>query len=85
MAAAKVAEDFAKENKKFEILGGAMGENALDRAGVDSRVENAFPRRAYCFDRGLHRGTSFQHRRCNWRTCKQHRGHFVDIEDKAAA
>jgi large subunit ribosomal protein L10 len=29
-----VAEDFAKENKKFEILGGAMGENALDRAGV---------------------------------------------------
>lgn len=34
VAAAKVAEDFAKENKKFEILGGAMGENALDRAGV---------------------------------------------------
>ena len=34
VAAAKVAEDFAKENSKFEILGGAMGENALDRAGV---------------------------------------------------
>ncbi len=34
VAAAKVAEDFAKENQKFEILGGAMGENALDRAGV---------------------------------------------------
>ncbi|WP_375266126.1 50S ribosomal protein L10 [Planktotalea sp.] len=34
VAAAKVAEDFAKENKNFEILGGAMGENALDRAGV---------------------------------------------------
>ena len=34
VAAAKVAEDFANENKKFEILGGAMGENALDRAGV---------------------------------------------------
>ena len=34
VAAAKVAEDFAKENKKFEILGGAMGENVLDRAGV---------------------------------------------------
>ncbi len=34
VAAAKVAEDFAKENNKFEILGGAMGENALDRAGV---------------------------------------------------
>ena len=30
------AEDFAKENKKFEILGGAMGENALDRAGVEA-------------------------------------------------
>ncbi|MBE1291133.1 MAG: 50S ribosomal protein L10 [Rhodobacteraceae bacterium] len=34
VAAAKVAEDFAKDHKKFEILGGAMGENALDRAGV---------------------------------------------------
>ncbi len=36
VAAAKVAEDFAKENKKFEILGGAMGSNALDRAGVEA-------------------------------------------------
>ncbi|WP_120502301.1 50S ribosomal protein L10 [Roseovarius sp. EL26] len=36
VAAAKVAEGFAKDNKKFEILGGAMGENALDRAGVAS-------------------------------------------------
>ncbi|MBY5974887.1 50S ribosomal protein L10 [Ferrimonas balearica] len=36
VAAAKVAEDFAKENKKFEILGGAMGESALDRAGVEA-------------------------------------------------
>ncbi|WP_299356796.1 50S ribosomal protein L10 [uncultured Shimia sp.] len=36
VAAAKVAEDFAKENKKFEILGGAMGENALDRSGVQA-------------------------------------------------
>ncbi|MEP3510177.1 MAG: 50S ribosomal protein L10 [Lentilitoribacter sp.] len=34
VAAAKVAEDFAKTNEKFEIIGGAMGENALDRAGV---------------------------------------------------
>ena len=34
VAAAKVAEDFAKENSKFDILGGAMGENGLDRAGV---------------------------------------------------
>ena len=34
VAAAKVAEGYAKDNKKFEILGGAMGETALDRAGV---------------------------------------------------
>ena len=34
VAAAKVAEDYAKDNKKFEILGGAMGETALDPAGV---------------------------------------------------
>lgn len=36
VAAAKVAEEYAKENKKFEILGGSMGENALDRAGVEA-------------------------------------------------
>ena len=36
VAAAKVAEDFAKENNKFEILGGAMGGTALDRAGVEA-------------------------------------------------
>ena len=36
VAAAKVSEDFAKENSKFEILGGAMGENVLDRAGVEA-------------------------------------------------
>ena len=36
VAAAKVVVDYAKENKKFEILGGAMGENALDRAGVEA-------------------------------------------------
>jgi large subunit ribosomal protein L10 len=36
VAAAKVVEDYAKDNKKFEILGGAMGDNALDRAGVEA-------------------------------------------------
>ncbi len=36
VAAAKVAEDYAKANQKFEILGGAMGENVLDRAGVET-------------------------------------------------
>ena len=36
VAAAKVAQEFAKENQKFVILGGAMGENALDVAGVEA-------------------------------------------------
>ena len=36
VAAAKVVEDFAKTNPKLEILGGAMGETALDRAGVEA-------------------------------------------------
>jgi len=36
VAAAKVAEDYAKTNQKFEILGGTMGENVLDRAGVET-------------------------------------------------
>ena len=34
VAAAKVSEGFAKANGKFVILGGAMGENVLDRGGV---------------------------------------------------
>ena len=36
VAAAKVAQEFAKGNDKFVILGGAMGENALDVAGVEA-------------------------------------------------
>ena len=34
VAAAKVVEDFVKDNEKLVVLGGAMGENALDRAGL---------------------------------------------------
>ena len=34
VAAAKVVEDYAKANAKLVILGGAMGETALDAAGV---------------------------------------------------
>jgi large subunit ribosomal protein L10 len=34
VAAAKVAQNFAKDNDNFVILGGAMGENVLDVAGV---------------------------------------------------
>ncbi|EIE50633.1 50S ribosomal protein L10 [Salipiger aestuarii] len=36
VAAAKVVEDFAKGNQKFQILGGNMGGTALDRAGVEA-------------------------------------------------
>ena len=34
VAAAKVVEDYAKDNDKLVVLGGAMGENILDRDGV---------------------------------------------------
>jgi len=34
VAAAKVMDSYAKANKKLEILGGSMGETALDLAGV---------------------------------------------------
>ena len=34
VAAAKVADKYAKANDKFVILGGAMGDTALDPAGV---------------------------------------------------
>ena len=36
VAAAKVAYDFAKDNDKLVILGGAMGETLLDAKGVES-------------------------------------------------
>ena len=36
VAAARVAVDFAKTNDKFEIVGGAMGGQALDPAGVQA-------------------------------------------------
>ncbi|SES42853.1 LSU ribosomal protein L10P [Tranquillimonas rosea] len=39
VAAAKVAEGYAKDNSKFEILGGAMGSSILDRAGVKAVSE----------------------------------------------
>ncbi len=34
MAAAKAAVDFAKSNEKLEIVGGSMGGQLLDEAGV---------------------------------------------------
>ena len=34
VAAAKVIDDYARDNQKLVILGGAMGETALDTAGV---------------------------------------------------
>ena len=36
VAAAKVMDKYAKDNEKLVILGGAMGETALDPAGVKS-------------------------------------------------
>jgi large subunit ribosomal protein L10 len=35
VAAAKVVQNYAKDNTKLVILGGAMGETALDTAGVE--------------------------------------------------
>lgn len=34
VAAAKVVQDYTKENEKLVVLGGAMGDQALDPAGV---------------------------------------------------
>jgi large subunit ribosomal protein L10 len=36
VAAAKVVEDFARDNKKLVVLGGAMGETVLDPSGVEA-------------------------------------------------
>lgn len=36
VAAAKIARGFAKDNDKYVILGGAMGDTVLDPAGVDA-------------------------------------------------
>ena len=77
VAAAKVADAYAKDNEKFVILGGAMGETALDVAGVKARCTNAVPRGAYCLHRWLHWRTCFEHRWRNWRSCFEHREHPV--------
>ena len=68
VAAAKVAEDFAKENEKFEILGGAMGENALDRAGVTA-VSKCHPATSLLLRSWLHGRTCFNIAGAHWRTC----------------
>ena len=34
VAAARIADEYAKDNERFVILGGAMGDSALDPAGV---------------------------------------------------
>ncbi|MAY31060.1 MAG: 50S ribosomal protein L10 [Pseudomonadota bacterium] len=39
VAAAKVIQGYSKDNSKLEILGGAMGETALDQAGVKAVSE----------------------------------------------
>ncbi|MEQ9142733.1 MAG: 50S ribosomal protein L10 [Parvibaculaceae bacterium] len=39
VAAPKIAAAFAKENEKFVILGGAMGETLLDQNGVKALAE----------------------------------------------
>lgn len=36
VTAAKVAKAYSKDNSKFEIIGGAMGETVLDSGGVDA-------------------------------------------------
>jgi large subunit ribosomal protein L10 len=36
VAAAKVAANFAKDNEKFVILGGAMGDKVLDKGGIEA-------------------------------------------------
>ncbi len=46
VAAAKAAVEFAKTNDKLEIVGGAMGGQVLDEAGVKALASTAKPRRA---------------------------------------
>ena len=36
VAAAKIAAKFAKDNEKFVIVGGALGDKVLDKAGVEA-------------------------------------------------
>jgi large subunit ribosomal protein L10 len=75
---------YAKANDKFVILGGAMGNAALDPAGVKA-VASMPSRRAHRSDRVLHRRTCIEHRRGHWRACFEHRGIPSTIEERAAA
>ena len=82
VAAAKVAEDFAKDNKKFEILGGAMGETALDRAGVEATSKLPSRDELIATIAGMLGCTCFEHRGGHWRTCFEYREHHFDGRGK---
>jgi hypothetical protein len=45
VAAAKAAVEFAKTNDKLEIVGGAMGSQVLDEAGIKALASMPSPRR----------------------------------------
>lgn len=36
IAAAKIAANFAKDNEKFIVIGGAMGDKILDKSGIEA-------------------------------------------------
>ena len=75
VAAAKVTDAYAKKNEKFVILGGAMGNAALDQAGVKAvarcrRVKSLSLRSCRCIG-----APASSHRRCDWCACFEHREH----------
>jgi large subunit ribosomal protein L10 len=55
VAAAKVADAYAKTNEKFVILGGAMGRDGTGPQRCEGRRIHAVARGAYRFDRVVHR------------------------------
>ena len=78
VAAAKAAQAYAKDNKKFEILGGAMGRERARRRRCRGRIENAVARGTHLDDRRHDRCTRLEYRRGNWRACFEHREHPLD-------
>ena len=78
VAAAKVVDAYAKTNDKFVVLGGAMGNAALDPAGVKAVAQLPSREELIASDRGVHRGSGRDPGRGDRRAGREHRGHSLD-------
>jgi large subunit ribosomal protein L10 len=85
VAAAKVAEDYAKDEREVRDPWRGHGRERSRPRRCRGRVQNAVARGAYRFHRRLHRGTCFEHRRAIGAPASNIASILSTIEEKAEA